>query len=62
MISVFLVDFLPGGPLLQFYSFEYLLESDNLYLKPLVMAAGALFFFLVMTVTGVSLFRKKELR
>lgn len=61
-LSVFLVDFLPGGPLLQFYSFSWLVFSDNIYLNPYVIFCGAAFFAVVPTVTGLRLFWKKDLK
>lgn len=59
--SAFMLNFLPGGSLLQWYSFSWLLYSDNIHLKPIIMLTGAAFFSFLTTVVGVKLFSKKDL-
>lgn len=62
MFSIFMLNFLPGGPLFQWYSFSWLLYDDNLYFYPIIMLVGAAFFAIVPTVVGVKLFSKKDLK
>lgn len=61
-LSVFLIEFLPGGPAAQFYSLYYLIESDNYYLNPYVMFCGAAFFVIIPNIIGIRLFGHKELK
>lgn len=61
-ISVFLIEFLPGGPISQLSGLDYLIYADNIYLDPVVMFAGAAFFSVVPTAAGVQLFRRIELK
>ena len=62
MFSVFMLNFLPGGPLLQWYSFSWLLYSDNLHLNAGIMLFGAAFFVVVTTLCGMKIFAKRDLK
>ena len=63
LVSTFFLNFLPGGAVMQFYSFSVLYQYPWIdSLNPYVMFGGAVFFTVVPTVVGVHLFHRKELR
>lgn len=62
VLSIFFIEFLPGGPLTQLSGLDYLIYADNVYLNPVVMFTGAAFFAVVPTTVGVALFKRKELK
>jgi len=61
-ISEFMLDFLPGGPLIQFMCFPWLDEIDLIYLKIPVIFLGAAVFTLFSTMAGLRVFWTEELK
>ena len=61
-LSEFLLDFLPGGAVMQFYSLSWLEVIHLIYLKPSILVLGAAFFTFIPGLTGASLFQRKEIR
>lgn len=58
-LYIFLVKFLPGGPLMDFWAFEGL---ETFYLNPSVSLMGSTIFAAVPTIAGIALFKRKELK
>lgn len=57
-MTLFLVDFLPGSQMMEFFA----LRDDLGNLNPYVMLGGSAVFTVASTVCGVLLFRKKDLK
>jgi len=64
LLSLFFLDFLPGGPLVQFYNFSYLYNyGTHAYaLHPFIILMGIVFFVSVPMLVGMCLFKRKELK
>ena len=61
-LSIFFMNFQPGGPLFDFYFFQGMLGEETFYIIPEIIYLGAVFFAVVPTMVGMVLFRRKELK